>query len=196
MGQKITKNSITELDFEILCRLSGKTQQEIEIIYDDFLKNNPSGKLYKENFADYYKHFRTEENVSEIAQHCFRAFDLDKNGYVDFNEFLIALVATTNGEAREKLKYAFAVYDLDNDKVLNEDEIRQVLKAMFSLLNMKNSNVDMNQCLQNVMNSLDVNKDKKISIGEFIDGILEDSVLQALMSPFSLNDDEKIFFSS
>jgi hypothetical protein len=61
---------------------------------------------------------------------------------------------------------------------------------------MKNSNVDMNQCLQNVMNSLDVNKDKKISIGEFIDGILEDSVLQALMSPFSLNDDEKIFFSN
>ena len=142
-----------------------------------------------EHFVDYYKNFRTEENVDEIARHCFRAFDLDHNGFVDFGEFLISYVATTQGDPREKLKYAFNVYDQDNDKVLDEGEILLVLKAMFLLLNIHSSSVDMDNCLQNVMNSLDVNKDRKISVGEFIDGILADSVLQALMSPFTLNID-------
>lgn len=192
MGQRICKNSITDKDLQILSKLSGKTPQEIQQWADDFFKNCPSGKLYKEDFVEYYKHFRSEQNVAEIAQHCFRAFDLDRNGYVDFGEFLIAYVATTSGDAREKLRYVFAIYDLDNDKVLNESEIRQVLNAMFSLLNMNNSNISMEKCLENVMSSLDVNQDKIISIGEFIDGILSDSVLQALMSPFSLNVDEKI----
>jgi Ca2+-binding EF-hand superfamily protein len=189
MGQKISKNSITVEDLSILCKLSGKTEIEVKEWSDDFFKICPSGKLDKEQFVEYYKHFRHDENVDEIAKYCFRAFDLDRNGFVDFGEFLISYVATTGGDPREKLTYAFNVYDEDNNKVLDESEIRLVMKAMFLLLSINSGNVDFEACMKNIMNSLDVNRDKKISIGEFIEGIMEDSVLQALMSPFPLGLD-------
>jgi Ca2+-binding EF-hand superfamily protein len=55
-----------------------------------------TGKLNEEQFIRYYKLFRKDENVEKIAKHCFNAFDLDKNNYVDFGEFLISYVATTS----------------------------------------------------------------------------------------------------
>ena len=120
-----------------------------------------------------------------MAQHCFSAFDFDKNGYVDFGEFLIAYVATTNGDPREKLKFAFDVYDQDNNKVLDEHEIRIVLRSMFKLLNMNERSVNLDKCIENIMSTLDENKDSKISKGEFIDGVLADPLLYHLLSPFT-----------
>jgi Ca2+-binding EF-hand superfamily protein len=185
MGLNISKKSLTDDDLEMLQKLSKMPKEEIVFWYDHFKLNCPSGKLNKEQFVEYYKLFRKNENVEEIAKHCFSAFDLDKNGFVDFGEFLIAYVATTGTDLREKLKYAFAVYDQDNNKVLEENEIRLVLKAMFKLLNVDESTVNFEKCLENIMNSLDENKDSKISKGEFIDGIINDPYLYALLSPFS-----------
>lgn len=56
---------------------------------------------------------------------------------------------------------------------------------MFKLLNMNESSVNLDKCLENVINSLDENKDSKISKGEFIDGVLSDPLLYTLLSPFS-----------
>jgi Ca2+-binding EF-hand superfamily protein len=99
--------------------------------------------------------------------------------------FLIAYVATNGTEVREKLEYVFQIYDRDNNKVIDQSEIKLVLKSMFKLLNVNQNNVDFERCLKNIMSSLDVNKDSKISKAEFIDGILNDSILYALLSPFS-----------
>lgn len=187
MGQKINKVSVTEEDLEVLSKLSGKPKEEISLWSEHFFRETPSGKLDREQFVKYYKQFRKDENCEAVAKHCFNAFDLDRNDYVDFGEFLISYVATTNGDIKEKLNYAFNVYDQDNNKVLDESEIRIVLKAMFILLNINTENVDLDTCLENIMKSLDGNHDTKISKAEFIDGILTDSVLQTLLSPFPLN---------
>lgn len=185
MGDRISKNTLTNDDLTLLHNLSGKPKDEILFWYDHFITECPSGKLDKEKFVKYYKSFRKSEIVDEMAQHCFSAFDFDKNGYVDFGEFLIAYVATTNGDPREKLKFAFDVYDQDNNKVLDEREIRIVLRSMFKLLNMNESSVNMDKCLENIMSTLDENKDSKISKGEFIDGVLADPLLYHLLSPFT-----------
>lgn len=75
--------------------------------------------------------------------------------------------------------------DLDNNKVLDEFEIRSGLKQMFMLLGVNESSVNTDRCLENVMHTLDANKDSKISRNEFIDGVLEDNFLYSLFSPFS-----------
>ena len=51
-------------------------------------------------------------NVNEFCDHVFRTFDTDKNGYIDFKEFLLAIDVTSTGSPEEKLDWAFR---LDQD---------------------------------------------------------------------------------
>ena len=185
MGPSISKSRLTEQDLDILTKLSKKPKEEIVFWYEHFIKECPSGKLNREKFVEYYKMFRKKENVEDIAKHCFMAFDIDKNGYVDFGEFLIAYVATNSDEPREKLTYIFDVYDNDHNKFLDENEIRLVVRAMFKLLKVDEAHCNFERCIENIMNSLDVNHDRKITKQEFIEGVLSDSYLYALLSPFS-----------
>ena len=46
-------------------------------------------------------------NVNEFCDHVFRTFDMDKNGFVDFKEFLLAIDVTSTGTPEEKLQWAF-----------------------------------------------------------------------------------------
>ena len=51
-------------------------------------------------------------NVNEFCDHVFRTFDTDKNGFIDFKEFLLAIDVTSTGSPEEKLDWAFR---LDQD---------------------------------------------------------------------------------
>ena len=77
------------------------------------------------------------------------------------------------------------MYDKDNNRVIDEHEMRTVMKAMFKLLSVDEEKTNFDKCVKNIMASLDENKDSKISRGEFIEGILADSYLYALLSPFT-----------
>jgi Ca2+-binding EF-hand superfamily protein len=83
MGATISKNKLTEQDLEMLKKLSKKPQEEIVFWYEHFIKENPTGKLDREKFVEYYKMFRKNEDVESIAKHCFDAFDMDKNGILN-----------------------------------------------------------------------------------------------------------------
>ena len=104
---------------------------------------------------------------------------------MDFSEFLIAYVNTTSGvELKEKLNYVFKVYDQDDNKVIDRDEVARVLQGMFKLIGIQSDDVNFEKCIENIMDSLDVNHDSKISKDEFINGLLNDSYLYAMLSPF------------
>ncbi len=77
------------------------------------------------------------------------------------------------------------MYDQDNNKVLDEKEIKQVVKAMFKLLGVDEKNTNFTQCINNIMTSLDVDRDHRITQAEFIEGILNDPYLMTLLSPFN-----------
>ena len=56
-------------------------------------------------------------------------FDEDKNGDVDFNELLQGLsLFSTKGEKEDKLRFAFKMYDMDNDGYISNGELYQVSK--------------------------------------------------------------------
>ena len=71
-----------------------------------------------------------------------------------------------------KVSYAFEIYDIDNNNILDEKEIKRVLEVMFKLLKVDQNSSDFQKCYNNIMNSLDANRDKKLSKSEFIEGIL------------------------
>jgi Ca2+-binding EF-hand superfamily protein len=186
MGANVSRNALNEKDLDVLQQLSEKSVEEIRAWHDRISRECLNGKLDKKQFVKYYKLLSNNTvNVEQIAEQCFLAFDAQNTGWVDFREFLLAYVSTTGTDIRQKLNYAFDVFDLDKNKVLDENEIRQALKAMFKLLAVDEKSVDMERCVDNVVKSLDENKDCKISKGEFVDGVMNDPYLLVILSPFS-----------
>jgi len=96
-------------------------------------------------------------------------------------------VATTEAPLEQKLRYAFNVYDLDHNSMIDRAEILFILRAMFQLLGMnddKSHNHSYEQCADTIMKNLDVNEDQRISKEEFIQGLKKDPFLRGLMNPF------------
>ena len=54
-------------------------------------------------------------------------FDEDNSGEVDFQEFLTGLSLIIRGDTQAKLKFAFRIYDIDNDGFISNGELYQVV---------------------------------------------------------------------
>merc|ERR1712166_1526969 len=59
----------------------------------------------------------------------FRTFDKDRSGQIDVREFMIGLTNFTGASKEEKLKFAFMVFDEDQNGVITKQELVKILKA-------------------------------------------------------------------
>ena len=107
MGCIKSKQGLTQEDLEFLKAHTRYDENTIKEWYKGFMKECPNGRLTRVKFVDMYKMFHPSKNGEKFCHHVFRTFDTDRNGYIDFKEFLIAIDVTSSGTAEEKLKWAF-----------------------------------------------------------------------------------------
>ena len=70
----------------------------------------------------------TRFNNEEILN-LFKTIDVDKNGRIDYTEFLAATLQERNYLQKEKLYEAFCVFDKDNSGHISKKELMEVLKT-------------------------------------------------------------------
>ncbi|KAH7126119.1 complex of Cambr and Cam [Dactylonectria macrodidyma] len=86
------------------------------------------------------------QNLSDAElEGMVNGIDVDKNGSIDFNEFLTIMAAKKeNNDLQEDLLDAFKTFDKDGSGTISRDEIRQVMLSLGENL----TDDDINEMLQ------------------------------------------------
>jgi len=106
-----------------------------------------------------------ELQQNPLVQRVIEIFDDDGNGEVDFKEFIQGVSQfSVKGDKDTKLKFAFRIYDMDNDGYISNGELFQVLKMMVGN-NLKDTQLQ--QIVDKTILFADKDDDGKISFEEF-----------------------------
>ena len=119
MGAQSSKEGLTQDDLEFLMRNTSYDKATICDFYKGFIADCPDGKLNPDTFCQIYSRCFPAGNAKEFCSHVFRTFDADKNGVIDFKEFLLSIDVTSCGSPEEKLNWAFrgvTRYNLKNQE--------------------------------------------------------------------------------
>ena len=88
----------------------------------------------------------------------FDKVDLDGSGEIGYSEFVVATMNDHNQIPREKLCFAFKLFDLDGGGSISFEEVSNILKATNPLVDPKE-----------MFKHLDINGDGEVNFDEFVD---------------------------
>ena len=135
---------------------------ELKKIFFAFDKNG-DGKLSKEEFVKGLTN--NNSNLNTILQSnasidgLMKNIDSDNNGYIGFEEFLIASINKEKILTEKNLKMAFDVFDRDKSGGISQNELKFILGEY---------NVNAKEYLwQKMIQQIDLNQDGQISYEEF-----------------------------
>ena len=141
---------------------------ELKKIFFAFDKNG-DGKLSKEEFVKGLTN--NNSNLNTILQSdesivgLIKNIDTDNNGYIGFEEFLIASINKEKILTEKNLKMAFDVFDRDKSGKISQNELKFILGEY---------NVTAKEYLwQKMIQQIDLNQDGQISYEEFHNMMME-----------------------
>uniref|UniRef100_A0A4D5RA48 Neuronal calcium sensor 2 n=1 Tax=Scolopendra viridis TaxID=118503 RepID=A0A4D5RA48_SCOVI len=188
MGCFGSKARLTREDLEFLKTHTKYDEATIKEWHKGFRQDCPNGRLTPAKFMDMYKMFFPSGNAEEFCDHVFRTFDTDKNGYIDFKEFLLAINVTSAGTPEEKLKWAFRMYDVDGNGVIDLGEMTKIVQAIYNMLGPSAANKPQDSAeerAKHIFNKMDLNKDGSLTLDEFLNGCLHDDELSKILGGFA-----------
>ena len=81
MGNQQTTRPFNKKDVDMLVKLSGKTESEIEKWYEEFhIESDEKDRMNKRQFQLFYTKLKKNPKLEKITDHIFRAFDTDHSG--------------------------------------------------------------------------------------------------------------------
>lgn len=85
-------------------------KENLAKIFKAFDKNG-DGKLSKEEILDGYDKYMGKSISEEEVEKMFDAVDIDKSGFIDYSEFVVASMNEKTLLTNEKLQSAFKMFD-------------------------------------------------------------------------------------
>jgi len=143
--------------------MSKEDKNEMMEIFSSFDKNG-DGVLSREEIFEGYKSILGEVEATKEVDRIMKEADLDKSGFIDYNEFLIACSNRQKILNKEKLEATFKMFDKDGNGSISAKEIKDVLG---------NALGSDQKLLDQIINEVDDNGDKEISLKEFKEMMLK-----------------------
>ncbi|CAF0826663.1 unnamed protein product [Rotaria sordida] len=110
------------------------SKKEIQLIYQGFKQECPSGIVNEDTFKHIYGQFFPFGDTSSYARLVFATFDLRSSGCVTFEDFLICLSTLCRGTIEDRLRWIFTLYDTRKSGKITRDDFHVIVCAVYSLL--------------------------------------------------------------
>jgi calcium-dependent protein kinase len=138
---------------------TSEMMKELRKIFKDFDKNGDGRLSYDEIKTGFKMYYKNEQIADTEIQKLIENIDLDKNQYIEYEEFLRVTVNLDLLMTDKNLKMAFDFFDKDKSGKLTPDEIKKAICKDFEGKD--------NALIQDIVKEIDTNGDGQIEFNEF-----------------------------
>ena len=146
--------------------------------------DNPTGQMDKKRLEEVYRVMFKNSESNAFADLAFEAFDADKSGFIDFNEFLLAMAANLDSDLTKRLHFAFKIFDINKNATLDRNELIKVINALYDLKGFPKSSRIGENTAQNLATTIfakfDKDNDKTLTEEEFVNGCISNPRIQVI----------------
>ncbi|XP_067250041.1 Kv channel interacting protein 3a, calsenilin isoform X1 [Chanodichthys erythropterus] len=164
------------------------TKKELQSLYRGFKNECPSGLVDEETFKTIYSQFFPQGDATTYAHFLFNAFDLDRNGSIRFEDFVIGLSVLLRGSVTEKLNWAFNLYDINKDGYITKEEMLLIMKSIYDMMGRYTYPCVRDEApsehVEKFFQKMDRNRDGVVTIEEFIETCQKDENIMNSMQLF------------
>lgn len=184
MGNGKSK-TLGEEDLNFLMKNTSYSEADIKDLYKKFIEECPEGRLSPQKFMQTYQMFFPSGNTEQFCDYVFRSFDMDRDGYIDFRELMLAIGITSRGSAQEKLQWAFRLYDADRDGSVAMAEMYNIIRSINDMVGAGSKEAEK---ATTIFRRMDSDQDGRITEEEFVGACLKDGNLAKMLTPDFVTD--------
>ncbi|CAB4063832.1 Neuronal calcium sensor 2 [Lepeophtheirus salmonis] len=165
MGCIKSKQGLTQEDLDFLKAHTRYDENTIKEWYKGFKQDCPNGRLTPAKFVDMYKMFFPSGNAEQ--------------------SFFSPLTSLLPDTPEEKLKWAFRMYDVDGNGVIDLEEMTKIVQAIYDMLGAGATKPtdSAEERAKNIFSRMDENGDERLTEDEFLRGCLQDDELSKMLAP-------------
>jgi len=159
--------SLAPEDLEYLQANTNIGREEIESQFQAFLESHPGGRISRKCFQSILGEGFPGTNTGKMSKHIWRMYDTNKDGFIDFREFMMALYVMSHGSSEENLKQLFRVFDINNDGNIDLDEMKRLVKDLLKHDGESKDIKKVKSLSECAFSEMDENNDGKVNQEEF-----------------------------
>uniref|UniRef100_A0A8C8SID2 Guanylyl cyclase-activating protein 1 n=1 Tax=Pelusios castaneus TaxID=367368 RepID=A0A8C8SID2_9SAUR len=166
--------------------MDGKSVEELSATechqwYKKFMTECPSGQLTLHEFKQFFGLKNLSPASNKYIEQMFETFDFNKDGYIDFMEYVAALSLVLKGKVEQKLRWYFKLYDVDGNGCIDRGELLNIIKAIRAI-NRCDETMTAEEFTNMVFDKIDINGDGELSLEEFMEGVQKDELLLEILT--------------
>ena len=197
MGNTTNKNENLETNLnEVLLEKYRKTtnlsDEEIRCEHERFhelAENGRLKKIYIEELLGDHIPGNKWKHIKYLIDCIFVAADTNKDGSIDFLEYLMTRRFFQSSSAEEKAEFIFRIIDHNDDKIVSRKELEKMLECLEDF-HRRSTNRVVHRLIENgvrptanfIFEKLDEDKSGLVDRTEFIDGWLKDETIRELFT--------------
>ncbi|KAF6118934.1 guanylate cyclase activator 1C [Phyllostomus discolor] len=132
---------------------------EIYVWYRKFMMEYPSGLQTLHEFKTLLGLQGLTQKANQHVDQVYNTFDMNKDGFIDFLEFIAAVNLVVRGKMEQKLKWYFKLYDADGNGSIDKKELLNMFTTIQALNGQQTLSPEEFTSL--VFHKIDINHDGK-----------------------------------